>query len=134
MAVAAITGAALVTSVSASSNSMGSSSSEHVRSGVEFHWNFSVYFIVGAILSTINTVLSVVLLVTYVGIYKRTRAQFNLVLMIVAFMLLCYSLVANPLLHTVLGYGGSGLGPFFMLPNLFTFAALCALLHLTLKY
>jgi hypothetical protein len=97
-------------------------------------WDIGPYFIVGAVFSTINIVLSTILLVTYAGIYRRTKAEFNFVLIIVALMLLCYSIVANPLVGTALGYAGSGLGPFLVLPDLFTFGTLVALLYLSLKY
>ena len=99
-------------------------------------WNSSVgfYFVIGSVFSTINTVLSTILLITYAVTYRKTKAEFNLVLVVVALTLLCYSLVANPLIRTALGYGGSGLGPFLMLPDMFIFAALVALLYLRLKY
>jgi len=100
----------------------------------DWNLNFGPYFLIGLVFSTVNMVLSTILLVTYVGTYRKTKAEFNLVLVIVAFTLLCYSLVANPLIRTALGYGGSGLGPFFMLPDLFVFVALVALLYLRLKY
>ena len=100
------------------------------------YWNlnFGPYFLIGLVFSTVNMVLSTILLITYVGTYRKTKAEFNLVLVIVAFTLLCYSIVANPLIRTALGYCGSGLGPFFMLPDLFVFVALVALLYLRLKY
>ena len=99
-------------------------------------WNssFGFYFVIGSVFSTINTVLSTILLITYGVTYRKTKAEFNLVLIVVALTLLCYSLVANPLIRTALGYGGSGLGPFLMLPDMFIFAALVALLYLRLKY
>jgi hypothetical protein len=96
--------------------------------------NFGPYFVIGSVFSIANMVLSTILLITYVGTYRKTKAEFNLVLILVAFTLLCYSLVANPLIRTALGYGGSGLGPFFILPDLFIFVALVALLYLRLKY
>jgi len=96
--------------------------------------NFGPYFVIGSVFSTANMVLSTILLITYVVTYRKTKAEFNLVLIIVALTLLCYSVVANPLIRTALGYGGSGLGPFFMLPDLFTFGTLVALLYLSLKY
>jgi len=96
--------------------------------------NFGPYFVIGSVFSTANMVLSTILLITYVVTYRKTKAEFNLVLIIVALTLLCYSVVANPLIRTALGYGGSGLGPFLMLPNLFTFGTLVALLYLSLKY
>ena len=97
-------------------------------------WTFDYYFTFGTIFSTINAALSAVLLATYIVNYRRTRAGFNFVLIIVALTLLCYSFVANPLVGFALGYGASGLGPFLMLPNLFTLIALSALLYLSLRY
>jgi ABC-type amino acid transport system permease subunit len=100
------------------------------------NWNldFGLYFLVGSVFSTINMVLSLILLITYLGTYSKTKAEFNLVLVIVALTLLSYSVVANPLIRTALGYGGSGLGPFLMLPDMFIFVALVALLYLRIKY
>jgi len=102
--------------------------------GIDCDWSFGPFFVVGTVFSTANMVLSAILLITYVGTYRKTKAEFNLVLIIVAVTLLCYSFVANPLVITVLGYGASGLGPFFMLPDLFTFVTLSALLYLSLRY
>ena len=97
-------------------------------------WTFEWDFTFGTILSIINMALATVLLTAYVRIYRRTKAQFNLVLIMVALTLLCYSIVANPVVSAVLGYEGSGLGPFFILPDLFALAALSALLYLSLRY
>lgn len=98
------------------------------------HWTFDWDFTFGTILSIINTALSAVLLTAYIRIYRRTGTEFNLVLIIVALTLLCFSIVANPLVSAVLGYEASGLGPFFILPDLFALASLSALLYLSLKY
>jgi hypothetical protein len=96
--------------------------------------NFGPYFFVGSIFSTINTLLSLILLISYVATYHKTKAEFNLVLVIVALTLLSYSVVANPLVASALGYAGSGLGPFLMLPDMFLCVALVALLYLKIKY
>jgi hypothetical protein len=122
----------LIMSVSASPD-MGCGST-HRDDLFALCWTFDLDFTVGAILSVINMVLAFVLLTVYVGIYRKTGTQFNLVLIIIALTLLCYSVVANPLVSAVLGYEGSGLGPFFILPDLFSLAALSALLYLSLKY
>ncbi len=97
-------------------------------------FDFGPYFFVGSVFSTINTVLSIILLISYAGTYSKTKAEFNLVLVIIALTLLSYSIVANPLIRTAVGYGGSGLGPFLMLPDMFIFVALVALLYLKIKY
>jgi hypothetical protein len=47
--------------------------------------------------------------------------------------LLLNALVSNPLLQFGFGFRAFGLGPFAMLPDLFTFFALVVLLYLTLK-
>ena len=127
-----LTGSGLVMSVSASPI-MGRGS-RHCDDLFAGHWTFGWDFTFGTILSIINTALAAVLLTAYIGIYRRTRAPFNLVLIIVALTLLCYSLVANPLVGAVLGYEASGLGIFFILPDLFALAALSALLYLSLRY
>jgi hypothetical protein len=98
------------------------------------HWTFEWDFTAGTILSIINLSLAGVLLTVYIGIYKRTGTQFNLMLIIIALTLFCFSIVANPLVSAVLGYEASGLGPFFILPDLFALVALSSLLYLSLKY
>ena len=128
----ATAGSGLVADVSASPG-IGPTSG-HNGDWFRMCWSFNLYFTIGTVFSTINAALSAVLLATYVVSYRRTRAEFNLVLIIVAVTLLCYSFVANPLVITALGYGASGLGPFFMLPNLFTLVTLSALLYLSLRY
>jgi len=98
------------------------------------HWTFDWDFTAGTILSIINLSLAAVLLTVYIGIYRRTGTQFNLMLIIIALTLFCFSIVANPLVSAVLGYEASGLGPFFILPDIFALAALSSLLYLSLKY
>ena len=127
-----IAGSGLVMSVSAAPG-MGRGSG-HRDDLFAFRWTFDWDFTFGTILSIIYMALAAVLLTAYIGIYRRTRAQFNLVLIIVALTLLCVSIVANPLVSAVLGYEGSGHGPFFILPDIFALAALSSLLYLSLKY
>jgi hypothetical protein len=117
--------------VSASDASCGAGHCDDLFRG---HWTFDWDFTIGTILSIINMSLALVLLTVYYGIYRRTGTQFNLMLIIIALTLLCFSIVANPLVSAVLGYEASGLGPFFILPDLFALAALSALLYLSLKY
>ena len=121
----------LVMSVSASGASCVGGRCDDLYKG---HWTFEWDFTAGTILSIINLSLAGVLLTVYIGIYKRTGTQFNLMLIIIAFTLFCFSIVANPLVSAVLGYEASGLGPFFILPDLFALVALSSLLYLSLKY
>jgi hypothetical protein len=128
LTVLVMTGFGLISSASASS------CGGHCEDLYAGCWTFGWDFTAGTILSVINMVLAVVLLTAYIGTYKKSRAQFNLVLILVAFTLLSFSFVANPLVSAVLGYEATGLGPFFILPDLFALMALSALLYLRLKY
>jgi hypothetical protein len=49
-------------------------------------------------------------------------------------VLLLYAMVSNPIVQVAFGYRAFGLGPFAMLPDLFSLAALAVLLYLTIKY
>jgi hypothetical protein len=127
-----IAGSGLVMSVSASSGM--SRSGGHCEDLYAGNWTFDWDFTAGTILSVINMALAAVLLTVYSGLYRKRRTEFNLILIIVALTLLCFSIVANPLVSAVLGYESSGLGPFFILPDMFALAALSAFLYLSLKY
>jgi len=85
------------------------------------------------ILSSINATLLVFLLATYVDIYKKLQSEFTVGLIIFSLILLLYALSSNPLLQWLFGYRAFGLGPFAMLPDLFTTLALAVLLYLTMK-
>ncbi len=96
-------------------------------------WNTLLPYllIVKTILASVNTILLTILLAIYFGIYRTTRSQFSLGLIIYSMALLLYSLTSNPLLHRFAGFIGSGLGPFTMLPDLFTCIASAILLYLS---
>jgi hypothetical protein len=79
-------------------------------------------------------VLLVFLLITHIDIPMRTKSEFTIGLVIFSMVLLFYALASNPLVHWIFGFRAFGLGPFAMLPNLFTCVALAVLLCLTVKY
>jgi len=83
------------------------------------------------IITSINTILLSILLATYVQVYRKTESQFSLGLIIFTITLLLYALTSNPLLHGFVGFRVSGLGPFTILPDLFTCVASAILLHLS---
>ena len=95
--------------------------------------DIEIFYKVKTILSSINATLLVFLLVTYVDIYKKLRSEFTIGLIVFSLTLLLYALTSNPLLQWLFGYRAFGLGPFAMLPALFTSIALSILLYLTLK-
>jgi len=96
--------------------------------------DMGVYYTLDAVFSTLNATLLVFLLVLYAEIYVKQKVDFTLWLTIFCGVLLLDALTSNPLLRLGFGFGGFGLGPFAMLPDVFTFVALVILLYLTLRY
>ena len=96
--------------------------------------DIELYYTIKAVISTINATLLVILLFAYIDIYRKTKSDFTIGLSIFSMILLLYALSSNPLVHRVFGYHAFGLGPFAMLPDLFTCLALVILLYLTFKY
>jgi len=95
--------------------------------------DIELFYTVKIAISSVNTALLVILLVMYVDIYRKTKSEFTIGLLIFSMVLLFYALSSNPLVHSTFGFRAFGLGPFAMLPDLFTFIALIVLLYLTLK-
>jgi hypothetical protein len=93
-----------------------------------------LFFTVKTVISSINVVFLVFLMVTYVDIYRKTKSEFTIGLMIFSLVLLLYAFSSNPLIHRIFGFRMYGLGPFTMLPDMFTCVALIILLYLTIKY
>jgi hypothetical protein len=96
--------------------------------------DIELYYILKSVFSTLNATLLVFLLALYAGIYAKRKVQFTLWLIIFCGVLLLYALTSNPILQWMFGFRPFGLGPFAVLPDLFTFVALAILLYLTLKY
>jgi len=92
------------------------------------------YYTANTVVSAINATLSVFLLVAYVELYKKTPSGFTLSLIMVSAALLLSALTFNPYILWVFHFRGSGLGPFAMLPGLFTSVTLVVLLYLAFKY
>ena len=92
------------------------------------------YYTAKTVVSTINILLLVFLLIGYGDIYRKTRSEFTIGLIIFSVTLLLYALTSNPILMWAFGFRPFGLGPFALLPDLFTFAALIILLYLSIKY
>jgi hypothetical protein len=95
--------------------------------------DIELYYTLQTVLSAINATLLVFLMITYIDIYKKVKSEFTFGLIIFSMILLLYALVSNPLMHSIFGFRAIGLGPFAMLPDLFTFLALSVLLYLTMK-
>jgi hypothetical protein len=98
-----------------------------------FMGDIELFYKVKTILSSINATLLVFLLTTYVDMYRKIRSEFTIGLILFSLILLLYALSSNPLLQWLFGFRAFGLGPFAMLPDLFTTLALAVLLYLTMK-
>ncbi len=100
----------------------------------EIHYDIELFYTVETVVSTINAALSILLLIIYAGIYQKTQSEFTLGLTIFSAVLFLHALFSIPLIFRAFGFYPIGLGPFAMLPDLFTFAALTVLLYLSAKY
>lgn len=92
------------------------------------------FYIAKTVVSTINISVLIFLVLIYADIYRKTRSEFTIGLIIFATTLLLYALVSNPIVIRAFGFSLYGLGPFALLPDLFTLAALAVLLYLSIKY
>ena len=101
--------------------------------GTGMRGDLEVYYTAKILLSSVNAVLLLGLLVIYVDIFNQVRSEFTIGLIVLNVALLLYALTSNPLIHRWLGFMGSGLGPFAMLPDLFTLIASAMLLYLSQK-
>jgi hypothetical protein len=104
------------------------------RPPYEIPGDIEFYYIAKTVVSTINVTVLIFLLISYIDIYRKTRSEFTIGLIIFSATLLLYALVSNPLVISIFGFRIFGLGPFALLPDLFTFAALIVLLYLSIKY
>ena len=95
--------------------------------------DLEIFYTAKTVISSVNAVLLLSLLAIYIDLYGKVRSEFTLGLIIYNLALLLYALTSNPLLHMGLGFIGSGLGPFAMLPDLFTLIASGVLLYLSQK-
>ncbi len=96
--------------------------------------DLELYYTVGTVMSALNLTLLVFLLATYVGIYRKTKSQFTIGLIVFSVVFLLNVLASSPIIHFAFGFRAIGLGPFALLPDIFTFAALIVLLYLSIKY
>jgi len=106
----------------------------HPRPPASIPGDIEFFYTAKTVVSTVNVTLLIFLLLTYISIYRKTRSEFTIGLMIFSMVLLLNVLVSNPLVTWTFGFRAFGLGPFAMLPDLFTCVALAVLLYLTVRY
>lgn len=104
------------------------------RSPYEISGDIEFYYIAKTVVSTINITMLIFLLILYADIYRKTRSEFTIGLIIFSTTLLLYALTSNPIIIWAFGFRLFGLGPFALLPDLFALAALTVLLYLSIKY
>ena len=82
-------------------------------------------------LTMINMALSAILIFIYLGIYKETKSEFTMSLIIVMMALFLYAFLSNPIIPMIFGYRVFGMGLFTILPDIFTALALAILLYVS---
>jgi hypothetical protein len=102
--------------------------SQFIPGDIEF------FYTAQTVVSTINVMLLIFLLLTYLDVYMKTRSGFTIGLIIFSIVFLLNALASNPLVMWAFGFRPFGLGPFVLLPDLFTFVALAILLYLSIEY
>jgi hypothetical protein len=96
--------------------------------------DIELFYSIEAIVSTINVMLAIFLLATYVSIYEKTKSEFTIGLALFSGIFLLNAIASNPFVILAFGFRPIGLGPFAMLSDLFTLVALAVLLYLSIKY
>jgi len=109
-------------------NPFGPHEPERIQGDIE------LFYTIQTIVSTINVTLSTFLLLIYISIYRKTRSEFTIGLTIFSGVFLMNAVALNPFVQWAFGFRAFGLGPFAMLPDLFTLAALAVLLYLSIEY
>ena len=99
------------------------------------------YFVARTVFSVLNITFLMILIVTYTGIFLKTRSEFTIGLLIFAIAFLIKDLAASPFLGGAFGVGqfgffasGQFLLWFVLLPDLFELIALSVLVYLSIKY
>ena len=104
--------------------------------GIHPRWDlevFKTFLTAKSAITMINMTISTILIAIYVKLYRNTKSEFTIGLIIVMLALLLYAITSNPLSPMAFGFRNPGLGPFSLLPDLFTTIALAVLLYLSLK-
>ncbi len=95
--------------------------------------NVLVFYIQGrTVLAVINSLLLVYLMALYYGIYRETRSNFSLCLVLFSATLFLYSITSNPIMIWINGFNGTNIFNLFnLLPDVFTTLASAILIYLS---
>lgn len=80
-----------------------------------------------------NMTISLMLIFIYYKLYKETRSEFTMGLIVVMASFFIYALTSNPILPRLIGFPAIGFGLFSMIPDIFATIALFTLLYLSQK-
>jgi len=95
--------------------------------------DFEFYYFLNTVLSSVNIVLVSALLVMHIIFYQKNKSNFVLGLILFATALLLYTFASNPIIIDLFGFEAFGLGPFALLPTLFTTISFSIMLYLTFE-
>lgn len=96
--------------------------------------DLELFYTAKMVISSLNVVLLIFLLAIYISIYRKTRSEFTIGLIVFSIAFLMYALTSNPFMIMAFGFRPVGLGPFALLPDVFALGALAVLVYLSLKY
>jgi hypothetical protein len=97
-----------------------------------------LYLVSRTVVSTINIALLLVLVITYLSIFLKTKSEFTVGLLIFSLVFLLKDVASSPFMSGSFGFGLFGVHPFqlwfVLLPDIFELAALSILMYLSIKY
>jgi hypothetical protein len=96
--------------------------------------DIELYYLARTVFSTINIVLTVILIINYVSLFYKTKSEFTLGLLLFASLFLIKDITWSPFVIGLGGFSLFGLGPFAVLPDIFEMGALLVLFYLSVKY
>jgi hypothetical protein len=105
-----------------------------IRRVREMPGDIEIFYAGKTIISTINLALITFLLATYIDLYRKVKSEFTIALMVFSAVLLLYAFASSPILYMRLGFRPAGLGPFAILPDIFSCVAVSILIYLSFKY
>ena len=91
------------------------------------------YYSVRVVLSIVNVALLLAILYIYADIYREIKSKITIGQMLVMLAFLAYAITSNPAVQLAFGFRAEGLGPFAMIPDMFTALALAILLEMSLE-
>jgi len=83
------------------------------------------------LVNTLASLMTFIVLYTYVSLYMQTKSKFSLGLIVVAIALLVQTLTANPWILNLFGFRLAGAGLFSLVSSIATLIAVSILLYLS---